>query len=318
MTGLKFSRRLALALLASAAAMPLRAQAAPFQVVATTGMIADAAQRIGEGVVEVQGLMGPGVDPHAYRQTRSDIVAMARADLVLWHGLFLEAQMEGFFEDLARSGQVVAVAESLPKNLLRAHDNYADKYDPHVWMAPALWAQVVANMGALFNGLLPDHVTTLTANLSAYLAEIAAVHAYATTVLATIPAEQRVLVTAHDAFNYLGAAYNIEVLGIQGMSTESEAGLNRVGELVDLLVARKVNAVFVESSVSDRNMRALIEGAGAQGHQVAIGGQLFSDAMGADGSYEGTYIGMIDHNVTTITRALGGQAPIGGMQGMLA
>ena len=318
MHNLNMTRRVALGLLGSALAMPLRAQSAPYQIVATTGMIADAVRRIGGDAVSVKALMGPGVDPHAYRQTRSDIVALARADLVLWHGLYLEAQMEGFFADLSRRSQVVAVAETLPHDLLRAHDDYVDKFDPHVWMAPEIWARVVAETGALLNGVLPSHLGALTANLQTYLTEIAQLHAYAATSLATVPADQRVLVTAHDAFNYFGAAYGIEVLGIQGMSTESEAGLNRVGELVNLLVDRQISAVFVESSVSDRNMRALIEGAASMGHEVRIGGQLYSDAMGPDGSYEGTYIGMIDHNITTITRALGGQVPERGMQGLLA
>lgn len=312
------SRRLVLGLLAGALATPLRAQSAPLNIVATTGMIADAARRICGDLAELRALMGPGVDPHAYRQTRSDIVALTRADLVLWHGLYLEAQMESFFADLGRQRRVLAVAETLPRDLLRAHDDYADKFDPHVWMAPEIWGQVVANLGAALAEFLPDHAETLAANLATYQAEIAALHTYASTALATIPPQARVLVTAHDAFNYFGAAYGVEVLGIQGMSTESEAGLNRIGELVNLLVARKIGAVFVESSVSDRNMRALIEGAAAQGHEVVIGGQLYSDAMGPEGSYEGTYIGMIDHNITTITRALGGQAPERGMQGMLS
>ena len=140
---------------------------------------------------------------------------------------------------------------------------------------------------------------------------------YSAKVLNTVPAERRVLVTAHDAFGYFGRAYGWQVEGIQGISTESEAGLVRIGQLVDMLVARKIPAVFVESSVTDRAIRALIEGAAAQGHEVAIGGELFSDAMGQDGSYEGTWIGMIDHNVTTITHALGGDAPEHGMLGKL-
>jgi manganese/zinc/iron transport system substrate-binding protein len=155
----------------------------------------------------------------------------------------------------------------------------------------------------------PDHAEIFRANARTHLAEISDLAVYSQTALASIPAEARVLITAHDAFNYFGAAYGFEVVGIQGISTESEAGLSRISELVQMLVARDIRAVFVESSVSDRNIRALIEGAAARGHQVAIGGELFSDAMGAPGTYEGTYLGMIDHNVTTIVRALGGDAP---------
>ncbi|AUR05292.1 manganese-binding lipoprotein MntA [Phaeobacter inhibens] len=296
---------------------PARAEA-PLKVVATTGMIADAARQVGGDAVEVRALMGPGLDPHAYRQTRSDIVAMTRADLVLWHGLYLEAQMEEFFHDLARKRTVVAVADGLDKDKLRGHDTYADKFDPHVWMTPALWKDMVAEVQAALTEARPDQADLFAANATAHLAELDQLITYGTKILAQVPAENRVLVTAHDAFGYFGRDFGFEVLGIQGISTQSEAGLNRIGELVDLLVERGVSAVFVESSVSDRSVRALIEGAAAQGHEVRIGGELFSDAMGADGSYEGTYVGMLDHNMTTIAAALGAEVPPKGMSGRLS
>lgn len=291
--------------------------AGTLRITATTGMIADAARQVGGEHVTVKGLMGPGVDPHAYRQTRTDILALARADLVLWHGLYLEAQMEAFFHEFAQTRNVVAVAESIPRNLLISHDTYKDKFDPHVWMDPERWVYVVRAIRDAMINREPAIEPYLRENTDRHLADIAKLTAYARQVLASVPADQRVLVTAHDAFNYFGRAFDFEVVGIQGISTESEAGLNRVAELVDLLVDRKVRAVFVESSVSDRNVRALIEGAASRGHKVIIGGQLFSDAMGPDGTYEGTYLGMIDHNVTTITRALGGTAPERGMVGRL-
>lgn len=287
-------------------------------VVATTGMIADAARQVGGDLAAVTALMGPGVDPHAYRQTRSDIVATAQADLVLWNGLYLEAQLEEFLLELAETRPVVAVAEALPATQLIGSEDYADRFDPHVWMNPNLWSRVVLATRDAMIAAAPDHAAAFTANAATHLAEIADLAVYSQTALASIPAESRVLVTAHDAFNYFGAAYGFEVVGIQGISTESEAGLNRIGELVEMLVARDIRAVFVESSVSDRNIRALIEGAAARGHEVIIGGELFSDAMGAPGSYEGTYLGMIDHNVTTIARALGGQAPARGRIDALA
>ncbi|ATF19802.1 metal ABC transporter solute-binding protein, Zn/Mn family [Phaeobacter gallaeciensis] len=296
---------------------PARAEA-PLKVVATTGMIADAARQVGGDAVEVRALMGPGVDPHAYRQTRSDIVAMTRADLVLWHGLYLEAQMEEFFHDLARKRPVVAVADGLDKGKLRGHDTYADKFDPHVWMTPALWKDMVAEVQAALTEARPEQADLFAANAKAHLAELDQLITYGTDILAQVPEENRVLVTAHDAFGYFGRDFGFEVLGIQGISTQSEAGLNRIGELVDLLVERGVSAVFVESSVSDRSVRALIEGAAAQGHEVRIGGELFSDAMGADGSYEGTYVGMLDHNMTTIAAALGADVPPKGMSGRLS
>jgi len=236
---------------------------------------------------------------------------------VLWHGLYLEAQLEDFMRDLAETQTVVAVAETLPRNLLINHDDYEDKLDPHVWMNPNLWARVVLNVRDALIAARPEVEATFAANAETHLSEIDGLAAYATKVLASVSADSRVLVTAHDAFNYFGSAYGYEVIGIQGISTESEAGLNRIETLVDMLVARDIRAVFVESSVSDRNVRALIEGAAAQGHEVKIGGTLYSDAMGQPGTYEGTYIGMIDHNVTTIARALGGNAPESGMNDRL-
>lgn len=302
----------------SAAYLLITPAVAQITVVATTGMIADTARAIGGDHVDVRALMGPGVDPHAYRQTRSDIVAMTRADLVLWHGLYLEAQMEDFFEDLGRRRMVVPVAEAMPRNLLLAHEDYDNRFDPHVWMDPDLWRHVAAEIRDALAEVDPENAAFYLASAESFLTELDTVSAYARETLASVPDDSRVLLTAHDAFNYFGQAYGFEVLGIQGISTESEAGLVRIAELVDLLVARDIRAVFVESSVSDRNIRALIEGAAARGHEVRIGGELFSDAMGEPGSYEGTYIGMIDHNVTIITRSLGGDAPERGMSGQLS
>ncbi|WP_236736974.1 metal ABC transporter solute-binding protein, Zn/Mn family [Palleronia pelagia] len=286
-------------------------------VVATTGMIADAAREVGGDLVDVRALMGPGVDPHAYRQTRSDIVALANADLVLWNGLYLEAQMEEFLLELGRDQPVVAVAEGVPADRLIGSADYDGRYDPHLWMTPELWSRVVETVRDALIEVRPEGADTFTANAEDYLSELSDLADYTAEALSSVPADRRVLVTAHDAFGYFGAAYDFEVIGIQGISTESEAGLRRVSDLVDLLVERDIGAVFVETSVSDRNIRALIEGAAAEGHEVAIGGELYSDAMGEPGTYRGTYIGMIDSNATTIARALGGEAPEAGMRDLL-
>lgn len=311
-------------LLGGAGAMGLMAMTAPrafaserLTVVATTGMIADAARVVGGDLVEVKGLMGAGVDPHSYRQTRSDIVAMTQADVVLWHGLYLEAQMESFFADIARNKPVVPVADSLPQTALLEHEDYEGRFDPHVWMDPTLWSQVVDRVRDTLTDARPEAAEAFAANAGAFKAELSDLDIYSKKVLSKLTPQQRVLVTAHDAFGYFGEAYGFEVTGIQGISTQSEAGLNRISDLVDMLVDRDIRAVFVETSVSDRNMRALIEGAAARGHDVRIGGALFSDAMGAEGTYEGTYLGMIDHNVTTLARALGADAPTGGRLGKL-
>ena len=317
------SRRSLLAGLAAlplTAALPRAARAAtPLQVVATTSMIADLARMIGGERAEVSALMGPGVDPHAYRQTRTDIVKMTRADLVLANGLYLEAQMEEFLAQLGERRPVLAAAEAaIPEDLRLGSEDYAGRWDPHVWMDPALWSRLVPVVQASLAELDPEGAEAYAAGAEATAATLARLDAYAREVLSTVPQERRALVSAHDAFRYFGRAYGFEVMGIQGISTESEAGLARIEELVGVLAARSIPAVFVESSVPERNVRALIEGAAARGHAVRIGGSLYSDAMGPPGTYEGTYPGMIDHNVTAVARALGGQAPDRGMDGRLS
>lgn len=315
---MSLNRRHFFALTAAALTVPRMALASgALKVVATTGMIADTVRRIGGTHVDVKALMGPGVDPHAYRQTRSDITAMTRADMVLWHGLYLEAQMEDFLVKLARRRISVPVADAMPRDVLISHGDYDGRFDPHVWMVPDLWTHVARRVADVLSEARPDAADEFAANLVHFETELARLQSYGETAMASVPKESRVLLTAHDAFGYFGRAFDMEVIGIQGISTESEAGLNRISSLVDTLAERKIGAAFVESSVSDRNIRALIEGAAAQGHTVSIGGELFSDAMGADGTYEATYIGMIDHNITTISHALGGTVPQSGMSGKL-
>ncbi len=306
----------ALLMLLAAQAMPARAE--PLDIVATTSMIGDALREIGGERVAVRALMGEGVDPHTYRQTSSDVAAMSRAHAVFWHGLNLEAQLTELLGEIAKRKPVIALGERIAKDKLLADSTTAGKPDPHVWMDPRLWRDVViAARGELIKLDAAGRVT-FEANAARYLAELDSLAAYADGVLATVPKEARALITAHDAFNYFGRAYGYDVVGIQGVSTESEAGLKQIEEIVNLIVARKVRSVFVESSVSERNVKALIEGAAARGHTVAIGGRLYSDAMGPPGTYEGTYTGMIDHNVTIIARALGGEAPAAGANERLA
>lgn len=305
-----------LALLWTAA--PASAQTKRLSVLATTGMVADLARAVAGERAEVSALMGEGVDPHLYKATRSDVARLARADVVLVNGLHLEGKMDEAFQRVASSGKpVVRVADRVPREQRITPPQFEGNDDPHVWMAPSLWAHALDSVRDALAAADPAGAEAYARNADAYRKELAELDAYARRVLASIPANARVLVTAHDAFNYLGRAYGVEVRGIQGVSTESEAGLKSIEELVALLVDRKIPAVFPETSVSDRNVQALVEGAAARGHTVALGGALFSDAMGAPGSYEGTYIGMIDHNVTLIARALGGDAPAEGFRGKL-
>ncbi len=287
------------------------------RVVVTTGMIADVVREVAGERAEVVQLMGEGIDPHGYTPTRDDVAALLAADVVFFNGLLLEGKMEGAFEKVKNRGIGVHAVTGLISESMFMVDGEENERDPHVWMDVALWSEAVEAVLRVLTESAPEHAAEFAARAAAYQWQLEALQTYAREVIGTIPEEQRVLVTAHDAFQYFGRAYGIEVRGIQGLSTESEAGVRDINELVDFIVARRIGAIFVESSVTDRNVRAVIEGAMSRGHELVVGGELFSDAMGPKGTYEGTYIGMIDHNVTSVARALGGVAPAGGMQGRL-
>jgi manganese/zinc/iron transport system substrate-binding protein len=294
------------------------ARAYPIRAACTVGMIADLVRQMGGTRVAVDGLIGEGVDPHLYQATRSDIARLLGADLVFYNGLMLEGKMSDALIKVGRQRPVFAVTEMIDSSLLLEPAEFQGHYDPHLWMDVSLWKRCGEMVARTLVDHDPAHATEYRANYDRYAVALDRLHDYAMRSLATIPEKRRILVTAHDAFNYFARAYRIRVEGIQGISTESEAGIADINRLVALLVEHRVPAVFVETSVSEKNIRALCEGAAARGHQVVVGGSLFSDAMGRPGTYEGTYIGMIDHNVTLITRALGGSAPAGGMQGKLS
>ncbi|MFP4203765.1 MAG: metal ABC transporter solute-binding protein, Zn/Mn family [Opitutales bacterium] len=292
-----------------------------YEVVATVGMITDVARNIAGEHAEVSGIIGEGTDPHLYTPRRSDVIALKQADVVFYNGLLLEGKMTDVLVQVARTGKpVAAVTEAIlgDEEYLMEDPEDEEHTDPHVWMDVQGWMRAVPVIVDTLSDFDPEHAEEYEANAEAYLEKLKELDAYAADALASIPKEQRVLVTAHDAFNYLGRAYGVEVRGIQGLSTESEAGVRDIENLISYLAEREIPAVFVETSVADKNVRALVEGTRAQGHDVEIGGALFSDAMGPRGTYEGTYIGMIDHNVTTIARALGGEAPEDGFQGKLS
>lgn len=294
------------------------ARSYPYRITATTGMVADLVRQVAGDRGVVTAIIGEGVDPHLYVPTRSDVAALMEADVVFYSGLLLEGKMTDTLIRVARGGRPVhAVTELVDESLLLQPEEFAGHFDPHLWMDVAGWMQAVQAVTAALAAFDPAAADGYGERAAAYTAALAELHAYARRALGSIPEPQRILVTAHDAFNYFGRAYGLEVAGIQGMSTESEAGLDRINRLVDLLVTRRVGAVFVETTIADRNVRALIEGAAARGHTVEVGGELFSDAMGQPGTYEGTYVGMLDHNVTTVARALGGTAPERGLQGRL-
>lgn len=290
-----------------------------YTIVTSCSMVTDIVREVAGTNARVVGLMGEGVDPHLYKPTRDDVARLLKADVVFYSGLMLEGRMTDTFLKVARRGTpVFAVTELMDEKFLLEPPEFAGHVDPHVWMDVGGWIQAVEVVSRSLGQVDPDHAADYRQNASRYVAQLNLLNDYAKKSLGSIPSERRVLITAHDAFNYFGRAYGIEVRGIQGISTESEAGVADINKLVDLLVSRKVPAIFVESSVSDKNIKALVEGCRSRGHTVKIGGQLFSDAMGRPETYEGTYIGMLDHNITLITRALGGQAPERGLNGRLS
>ncbi|MDF1850037.1 MAG: zinc ABC transporter substrate-binding protein [Verrucomicrobiales bacterium] len=305
--------------LTSCGEKPEEAREGKIQITATVGMIADIVREVAGERAEVTGLIGEGVDPHLYKPTSSDIKSFQSADIIFYNGLMLEGKMSDVLVRLARNGKpVYAVTDEILGQEGYIITDEEEHYDPHVWMDVSGWMRAVKVVADALSEFDPEGAETYQANSTQYLAELEKLEAYAQKVIGSIPEDKRVLVTAHDAFGYMARAYGLEVKGIQGLSTESEAGVKDIEDLVTFLVERGIPAVFVESSVSDKNIRALVEGAKAKGHAVVIGGELFSDAMGATGTYEGTYLGMIDHNVTTIARALGGEAPEKGLNEKLS
>ena len=289
----------------------------PIRSVATVGMVADIVRNVGGEYVAVEQLMGSGVDPHLYKTTRDDVQKIMSGDIVFYSGLMLEGKMGDTLIKVSRNKPVYAVTEEIDPNTLLEPAEFQGHYDPHVWMDVAVWIQCVDAVTSALAIFDPEHAEQYRVNAGPYRDKLKRLHAYGEKTIGSVPQGSRVLVTSHDAFNYFGRAYGLEVLGVQGISTESEAGLQRINALVDLIVEQGVKAVFVESSVPRKNIEALVDGAASRGHVIGIGGELFSDAMGETGTYEGTYEGMLDHNITVVSRALGGEAPKNGLNGKL-
>ncbi|MFN6976688.1 MAG: metal ABC transporter solute-binding protein, Zn/Mn family [Gemmobacter sp.] len=293
---------LAAALLAGLATAPAAAADRP-RIVATIGMIADMAGTLAGDCAEVRALIGPGTDPHTYRATPSDVAALNRADVILYLGLGLEGQLAQVLGRLGTRKTVVAIGAAIPADRLLVEDG---GLDPHVWMSPALWSLAIPAVAAAVRDAAPACSDAVAAAAGRHGAELAALDAWGRASLATIPAERRILVTAHDAFGYMGRDWGIRVAAIQGISTEAEASVADITETARLVAEMAVPAVFVENTINPRTIEALIAAARSLGQEVTIGGTLLADAMGAEGTAAGTYIGMIHANVTAITAALGG------------
>ncbi|MDH5365934.1 MAG: zinc ABC transporter substrate-binding protein [Cyclobacteriaceae bacterium] len=273
-------------------------------IVTTTGMLADAVENIVGDSAKVSALMGPGVDPHLYKASQGDLTQLTNADIIIYNGLHLEGKMGEVLENLGRLRPVIAGGEGIPKEKIRNSTQYKNAYDPHVWFDVSLWQIVVQYLSTELQNLHPANADYYKNNTNLFLDQLDSLHQKVTHSIATIPDQQKILITAHDAFEYFGDAYGIEVKGLQGISTVSEFGLRDITDLVDFIVEKQIKAVFVETSVSKKAINAVVEGCNNKGFKVLIGGSLYSDAMGEKNTPEGTYIGMVNKNVTTITNAL--------------
>jgi manganese/zinc/iron transport system substrate-binding protein len=273
------------------------------QIVTTTGMITDAVLNIAGDKAEITALMGPGVDPHLYKATQGDVSRLKNASLIFYNGLHLEGKMSDILNRLDKN-KVIPVSRNIEEARLRKSVQFADSHDPHIWFNVKLWMEAVKEISAELQKTDTANAAFYKKNAEVYLLKLDSLDAWTRSEIQSIPREGRILITAHDAFGYFGDAYDIEVKGLQGISTLSEFGLNDVTELVNLIVSRKVKAVFVESSVPKKSIEAVVAGCRNRGHEVKIGGTLYSDAMGAAGTPEGTYVGMVRANVNTIVAAL--------------
>ena len=272
-------------------------------VVTTTSMITDLVKNIGGDYVNLQGLMGSGVDPHLYKASEGDVSKLASADIIFYNGLHLEGKLVEVFEKM-KTVKTIAICDALDENTLIGSEYFASNYDPHIWFNADYWIQATEFVVQKLSEAIPEQKTTFEANGSNYIKQLEALKTDLKAKIETLPKEQRILVTAHDAFNYFGKAFNFEVVGLQGLSTATEAGVQDVQKLAAFIIEKNVKAIFVESSVPKRTIEALQAAVKSKDHNVIIGGTLYSDALGNAGTIEGTYIGMFEYNVNTIVNAL--------------
>lgn len=275
------------------------------QVVTTTTMLTDLVKNIGGDSIQVNGLMGAGVDPHLYKASEGDVSKLYNADVIFYNGLHLEGKLVEVFEQMESTSKTqVALAEVIDKSTLIGSEYFASNYDPHVWFDISYFKQFAEKTADVLAEADPKNADFFRQNKETYIDKLDALEAEVKATIATLPKEKRILVTAHDAFNYFGKAYDFEVVGLQGLSTATEAGVQDVQRLSDFIIENKVKAIFVESSVPRRTIEALQASVRSKGAEVVIGGSLYSDALGNAGTPEGTYLGMFRHNVNTIVSSL--------------
>lgn len=298
------TRAVLLAFIAFACETPTKSKNEQPHIVATTGMLYDAVINIGGNKCTAEVLMGPGVDPHLYKATQGDLAKLRNADLIIYNGLLLEGKMSDILEKLGRQKPVVAAASSVPPEMLISATDYENAFDPHVWFDVKRWKYVVKKIASSLIKLDTVNEGYYQQNLANYLTQLDSLDHFVRTRLNEVPDQQRILITAHDAFIYFGDAYHMQVEGLQGISTVADFGLKDITNLIDLIIKNNIKAIFVETSVSEKSINAVVKGCQEKGHHVTIGGALYSDAMGEPGTVEGTYIGMFRRNVDTIVEAL--------------
>ncbi len=274
-------------------------------IVTTTTLITDLLDHIGGDKLNVQGLMGSGVDPHLYKASAGDVTKLANADLIFYGGLHLEGKLVDVFEKMeSQNIKTIAVSDALDKSTLIGSEYFASNYDPHIWFNVHNWELITSFVVQKLSEADPENEALYKENGKTYLEELKVLDSEIKAIIETLPKEKRILVTAHDAFNYFGQAYGFEVVGLQGLSTATEAGVQDVQNLSNFIIEKKIKAIFVESSVPRRTIEALQAAVNSKNHHVEIGGTLYSDALGNAGTVEGTYIGMFKYNVDTIVNAL--------------
>ena len=272
-------------------------------IVTTTTMITDLVKNIGGEHINLQGLMGSGVDPHLYKASEGDVTKLSQADIIFYNGLHLEGKLVEVFEKM-KTKKTIAISGVLDKNTLIGSEYFASNYDPHIWFDVDYWKQATQFVVETLSESIPEQKANFEANGAKYLEQLNTLKSKLEVTISELPKEERILVTAHDAFNYFGKAFDFEVVGLQGLSTATEAGVQDVQKLSTFIIENKVKAIFVESSVPKRTIEALQASVKSKGHEVIIGGTLYSDALGDAGTIEGTYIGMFEYNVNTIVNAL--------------
>lgn len=294
---------LTFALLASCST-PEKSTSGKLKVVATTGMLYDAVLNIAGDKVESEAIMGPGVDPHLYKATQGDLAKFKQADVIIYNGILLEGKLTEVLEKLGRQQPVFSVGDAIPTTMLLSAVGYTDAYDPHVWFDVSRWKMVVAEISNALCKVDSANTVSYQENTATYLSKLDSLNDFVKTRIQEIPSDQRILITAHDAFGYFGDAYGMKVEGLQGISTVADFGLKDIANIIDTIIENNIKAIFVETSVSEKSINAVIVGCREKGHDVKIGGYLYSDAMGEFGTVEGTYIGMFKKNVNTIVEAL--------------